>query len=167
MHYARAFDVSSTRSDGILRFQNMEQYIGQAPYTSESVFNFYLPDYQSPGDVTGREVYSPEFQVYDDSTALLGANVFYKMAKIGLVYPFDTGRRSYGNFNYDYEISLAGDLYALIDHLDILLCRGQLTETSRNIIIEACSEIPSGSAEERVERALALITITPEFNVLQ
>lgn len=50
---------------------------GQAPLESPTVFNFYLPDYQQPGTFTLNNLYSPELQITNESTAYTAANNYY------------------------------------------------------------------------------------------
>jgi uncharacterized protein (DUF1800 family) len=50
---------------------------GQRPLGAPSVFNFYEPDYQVPGDITDLGLYSPEFQVINESSSILAANDIY------------------------------------------------------------------------------------------
>jgi uncharacterized protein (DUF1800 family) len=49
----------------------------QRPLGAPSVFNFYEPDYQVPGDITDAGLYSPEFQVINESSSILAANDLY------------------------------------------------------------------------------------------
>jgi uncharacterized protein (DUF1800 family) len=55
-------------------FQNN---FGQAPLESPTVFNFYLPDYQQPGTFADNNLYSPEFQITNESTTYTAANRYY------------------------------------------------------------------------------------------
>jgi len=50
---------------------------GQAPLQSPTVFNFYLPDYQQPGTFADNGLYSPEFQITNESTTYSVANSYY------------------------------------------------------------------------------------------
>ncbi len=52
--------------------------LGQAPYESPTVFNFYLPDYQQPGVFADNNLYSPELQITDESTTYSAANTYYR-----------------------------------------------------------------------------------------
>ena len=50
---------------------------GQRPLGAPSVFNFYEPDYQVPGDITDLGLFAPEFQVINESSSILAANDIY------------------------------------------------------------------------------------------
>jgi uncharacterized protein (DUF1800 family) len=96
----------------------LESDIGQMPFRSPSVFNFYLPDYQPPGDLIGyvpsrripREaLFAPEFQVMTALTANRLLNRFVIFAR--------NRKTRYGTrngiceiaFNLDEELELAKD----------------------------------------------------------
>jgi uncharacterized protein (DUF1800 family) len=49
----------------------------QRPLGAPSVFNFYEPDYQVPGDIADLGLFSPEFQVINESSSILAANDIY------------------------------------------------------------------------------------------
>lgn len=49
----------------------------QRPLGAPSVFNFYQPDYRAPGEVSDLELDSPELQILNESSAVLGANDLY------------------------------------------------------------------------------------------
>ena len=73
-----------SRSDGYRRWPNMscgsvggswpDCVYGQRPLGAETVFNFYTPDFQAPGDVATLDLFSPELQIVNESTAVLAAN---------------------------------------------------------------------------------------------
>jgi uncharacterized protein (DUF1800 family) len=50
---------------------------GQRPLGAPSVFNFYEPDYAAPGEISERGLVSPEFQIINESSAILAANDLY------------------------------------------------------------------------------------------
>jgi uncharacterized protein (DUF1800 family) len=49
----------------------------QRPLGAPSVFNFYEPDYAPLGEIGDRELVAPEFQIINESSALLAANDLY------------------------------------------------------------------------------------------
>ena len=69
----------------------------------------------------------------------------------------------------NYQISLANDADALIDHLDMLVTAGRLTDENRTTIRNHINSLPSSSnsqKEKRVQDAIWLLGLTPEFNTL-
>lgn len=49
----------------------------QRPLGSATVFNFYEPDYQQPGAITGAGLFSPEFQIIHEVSSVATANDLY------------------------------------------------------------------------------------------
>lgn len=49
----------------------------QRPLGAPTVFNFYEPDYQAPGPISDADLFSPEFQIINEATAVLTANDLY------------------------------------------------------------------------------------------
>jgi uncharacterized protein (DUF1800 family) len=56
---------------------------GQRPLGAPSVFNFYEPDFQVPGEIADRGLFSPEFQIVNESSSILAANDLYYHLCIG------------------------------------------------------------------------------------
>lgn len=63
----------------------------QRPLGAPSVFNFYEPDYQVPGELADLDLFSPEFQIINESSSILAANDIYNQ--------LCTGRGSGSNHN--------------------------------------------------------------------
>ena len=72
----RAFGAVSSdgRRWGIANPQNT---FFQRPLGAPSVFNFFEPDYRQPGQIADAGLYSPEFQIINENSAMLGANELF------------------------------------------------------------------------------------------
>jgi len=57
------------------------------------------------------------------------------------------------------------DPAGLVDHLNSLLMAGNMSSNTRNIIINAVTQIPSSNTLERVRTAIYLVINSPEFVV--
>jgi uncharacterized protein (DUF1800 family) len=55
----------------------------QRPLGAPSVFNFYEPDFQAPGTIADLDLFSPEFQIINESSAILAANDMYNQLCAG------------------------------------------------------------------------------------
>jgi uncharacterized protein (DUF1800 family) len=76
-----------TRADGFRRWARFANGCGsgswpecayqQRPFGAPTVFNFYEPDYQAPGGIADQNLFSPEFQIINEATAVLTANDLY------------------------------------------------------------------------------------------
>jgi uncharacterized protein (DUF1800 family) len=169
MAYARAFEITSPQTYGLFPFYRLDEVFGQSPYDYPTVFSFYLPDYQPIGGILDRGLAAPEFQIHNDITALSLPNSIRTLVYEGI--SDDIGNRGYsqGDLDLTYEIALADDSSALLDHLDLMLTAGRLTAANRATIAGVIDAMPSGSdaeLEDRVQRALWLFGLLPEFNVL-
>jgi len=167
-HYCRAFNLTSHRDDGLYRIRSLAEEFKQFPYESPSVFNFYLPDHQPGGILFDRNLYGPEFQILDDPSSVLTLNVFIELVKNGLWMQIaGKNRLPAGELDFSAEEALAGDAEELLDHLDILLLAGRMSQETRDILHSAITALPSADATARVQRALVLIAASPEFAVFQ
>ena len=171
--YARAFEITSVQTYGFFPFHQMEQIIAQAPYEYPSVFSFYLPDYQPLGEILDRNLYAPEFQIHNDTTALALPNAIWWLVFEGITRDAEVGigQRWYsqGNLDLTYEKTLAADTGTLLDHLDTMITAGRLTAANRTAIANVIDAMPYGTdseLEERVKRALWLFALLPEFNII-
>ena len=194
----KAFGASAASGKFELRYLNYPT--AQRPLHSPSVFNFYLPDYQPPGEMATRGLYGPEFQITTDITAISNPN--YAMSSVtgyriwqnnnptatynqgdfnlwGSYYDEGDPRRGTDLVrpNYTAELALASDPGALLRRLDLLMTYGSLSARKHQIIREALERItpsthspqgyPNDYLRTRVETAIYLISISPEFCILK
>lgn len=179
----RAFDGASTHPNGRYSIPDRSYWLNQAPYRSPSIFNFYLPnhvpggelqDYRPKGRVPNRTVYAPEFQILTAVAANRIANIFrsdVRDAELDLsVRRYDQATSTYGNvafqilLDFSEETALADDQEALLEHLDILLCHGSMSDTARDNlagIVEAATTNP----EERAKGAVLALLTAPDCAV--
>jgi uncharacterized protein (DUF1800 family) len=165
-HMAVAFNVQpfENTENGAPRYYHIRRLsseLGQAPNKAPSVFNFYLPDYQPPGVIRDNALVAPEFQILSETWATTRANSVYNR--------FDSspnlGVWNENPVDYTYEYSIGDDIDALIDHLDLLMCYGKLSNNSRQILHEILTR--EGDTDDRVRMAIYIIGTSPEFSVLK
>ncbi|MCB1628171.1 MAG: DUF1800 family protein [Xanthomonadales bacterium] len=169
-HLWRAFHAAS--ADGRYRDHNPEANYGQAPNRSPSVFNFYLPDYQPPGELAAAELYAPELQIATETfvtrtaNRLVGLSVFDHVGS-----PFQQNPppdRVLIDFT-DIQ-PLAVDPAALLDRLDVLLLNGLMSAQMRGVLLPYLSAIPFTAANDnggrrRTWEAIHLIVTSAEYSV--
>ena len=168
-HWARAFTVNSAnaRIQRVLNNTGSGQ-LGQSPYQSPSVFNFYRPGYVAPGTESGAlGLTAPEFQITNGPN-IIGYPNFMDQFILSL------GRIDPNSFIPDYseELALADDPEALVDHLDLLLTYGTLSDDMRVRIIELLNEVTlvPGDMEdlrERVDAAILMVMTSSDYIVLK
>ncbi|MCX7564237.1 DUF1800 family protein [Xanthomonadaceae bacterium XH05] len=167
-HLWRAFQAVSLNN----RYSdwNPEFDLGQAPNRSRSVFNFFQPDYQLPGEVTAAGLYSPELQIVNETLVTTTANRFWiQSERWHIGSPWASGASQW-TILLDFEpyYSLAGNPSALLDALDVLLMNGQMSGPMRSVLLSHLNGIdpvaPHGP-RNRVWGAVHLIMTSPEYMV--
>jgi hypothetical protein len=152
----------------------------QTPLRSPTVFNFFYPDYKFPGVLSSAGLTTPEFQLTSDTTTVMQMNYFTTSI-------FNNG----GNINGLSSLSggdgsIALDLApwmtpaqtsdsaipALVDSLACLLCAGQVSPATKQIIVNYVANprfpftgptVPQ--MRDRVSSVVQLILTSPEFTI--
>jgi len=147
--------------------------MGQVPYESPSVFNFYPPDYALQGSVG---LISPSQGLMNMSTVFERHNVTLDWTLSGSNnrwdwrplsdYPGATGTQ----VNWSSWGRLAQTPDRLLDVLDEIALEESLTPTQRTAILDAMSAQtywgnPLIEAENRARLAIYLITTSPQFQL--
>ncbi|MCZ8063916.1 DUF1800 domain-containing protein [Silanimonas sp.] len=172
---AQGVSVSNSAGSvgGIFRFYSSDSLLAQAPLSAPSVFNFYRPNYRKPGEIRDRGLFSPEFQIVNDNTAIAMANRLH-----GALFNSDrdvtSGRTlantiaALGNLPLDFSVekSLAARPEALADRLDLLMMAGRMPPPMRAVLVDAIGRMPSNDGgRQRVEDAVFLVASSPQFSV--
>jgi len=160
--WARAFEVGNVDANNewwLLYNAGSNTRLGQQPFQSPSVFNFYRPGFIAPGTATGgANLNAPELQVIN-SGSVIGYDNFM------LEYVYNNSPRRDDEFdsfvpNYDAEIQLAEDPGALADHLSTKLLNGRMSDQTRSRIISVLGEIPIGTEtadDDKLTRAVIAV----------
>ena len=155
----RAFNATSP--DGKYSVRNADASFDEEAMHSPTVFNFFSPDYEAPGAIATAGLKSPEFEITTDTTVISIAN-YLRTAIYGSLGPSsDRITLSLTAEQTKYGADPAG----LVDHLNSLLVAGGLSSSTRNIIVNAVTQIPSSNPLERVRTAIYLVVNSPEFVV--
>ena len=150
--FIRAFAPLSDYFTGRFMLPSQYQNMNQAPYQAPHVFNFYLPDYQPPGAILNQvpartipngALFAPEFEILTSVMVnrfanRLRADVRDATAQFTLINNSQVGKiRSSVTFDFGDESNLASDPAALMEHLDLLLCHGTMSDNVRKIVANA------------------------------
>ncbi|TNF62024.1 MAG: DUF1800 domain-containing protein [Burkholderiales bacterium] len=133
-NFLRAFEARSQSGNytDIGNTSNPENSLGQAPMHANSVFNFFRPGYVPPNSALAeRGLSAPEMQLVHEVSVAGYLNFMRNRVTIN-------NSRDVRH-NYGRELALAPDPAALVDHLNIVLASGQLSEQSRTLIVEGVS----------------------------
>lgn len=143
----------------IHELDNGDDALGQSPLLAPSVFNFFSPDFRPPGPITQAGLVAPEFQITTETTVVGTLNFFADLFRSG-GYGSGDNRIELDFTRYD---AVAADAALLIDHLNLLFMDGTLTPTTRTAFLRAINSIDPKNRKERLQVALTLLTLCPEF----
>jgi hypothetical protein len=153
----RAFSPASEYFTERFMVNSSSHKFGQIPYQAPHVFNYYLPDYQPPGDIVNNipsgtipngKLFTPEYEILNAVTANqlanwmrtvtrgLSSTVPHGSVNYYLIRNPVTSQVYYGRTNLvqNDQYSLASNPVALVDNLDLLLCGGGLSDVTKATI---------------------------------
>lgn len=167
INMAKTFNAQSP-SGSCESVSYMYEFYLQEVFRAPSVFNFYLPSYRAPGQITAAGKFSPEFQILTAVTAIETQNnllnsVNNEIARWGA--DNDNVRMV---MKFDEEIPLAGDPDALVRLLSGKMTGGTLSPKSFEIIRDAVIKIPNTENDWQLKRAKLAAYLTAssaEFNI--
>ncbi len=155
-HLFRAFDSHPARYE----YWNPERDFLQGPLRSPSVFNFYSPDYSPSPELKQRGMVAPEFQITTDSAITTTTNRL-----------FATAMGDYWNSVAELDLSIARQYASnpdnLIDHLDLLLTQGTLSEGMRQLLRAHYEAVADQGSDEQIHDLIYLIVSSAEYAVQQ
>ncbi len=134
----------------------------QSPLGSPSVFNFFTPEFSQPGEIRDSNLVSPEFEILDESSIITLTSRLLSNSLWAHNYKVPSnGKRIV--INIDREMQLEPDRNALLDHLNLLLLGGRMSDELRNEAMNIMSARNySNAASQRVAEAIFLIISSPE-----
>lgn len=178
VHWARIFDAQNIDAANQPALENLvdpNNGLGQHPFRSPSVFNFYRPGYVAPGTESGaRDITAPEFQIVNASSQYGTFNTISEFA-----FAEVTPRRDAPvNFVPDYseELPLAFDEQALVAHLNDKVAGARLSAAEIEEIeavvelMDARTNTAEREAEDRFHRvgmAVSLVMTAPNYVLLR
>ncbi len=121
--------------------------LSQAPFRAASVFNFFRPNFSPPrSQASANNLLAPEFQIVDESSVPGYVNFMRRTIEGTGFWTDDIAA------DYEYEVSIANDVDALLNHLDLVLSGGQLRDASRELIRSAIEEVSISADSEDDDR---------------
>jgi len=151
----------------------------QSPLFSPTVFNFFKPGFSKAGPISVAGLVSPEFQIFDDVTAMLETNRNYNLiySNIYVGEPVGTGTNMKLDLSEPLAIltapgrSHAEAQAALVDYLNVRLLGGNMSAFLRQEILNTYNSLPvtftytPANELKRVQLGLYLVMFSPDFNV--
>ncbi|MEZ5463448.1 DUF1800 family protein [Dokdonella sp.] len=163
-HLWRALDGRA--DDGRYREWYSDYYLAQAALRSPTVFNFFLPDYSPPGELSSLGLSAPEFQITTDtSIASVSNGLGYKI--------FYDWRGHNGQTSEDIvvdlgtELAIAADPVQLVDRYDLLFMSRTMSDFMFDTLVTHLQTLPNTSTgrRQRVQDAVWLIQSSPEYAI--
>lgn len=170
LHLVRSMDLLNINGKYWNIGYDFAEATGQIPLASNSVFNFFLPDYQ-PQSFKEAGLYGPEYQIHNSKTSLGIINQYIQWSRRwNLLYSWDNVEQTY--LDYIACEPIAKDPEVLLNKFDILFTHGQMSDENRKIIREAMERMRPGNLgadflEYRVATAVLLTLINPDFAILK
>jgi hypothetical protein len=168
----RAFNVRSADgtmlSDGFLTGRSEFNNMGQVPFMSPTVFNFFPPTYVIPGTA----MLGPEFAIMTTGTSIQRANfsnrfVFTNPPIAGGTTDAPNGTSlDYSDLQALAQADTSSSL--LLDELNTRLMHGTMSDTMKSTIITAVNAVPSQTQEDflrRARQAVYLVATSSQFQV--
>jgi len=158
-------------SNGVLGSPVPERFFAQRPLGAPTVFNFYEPDYAQPGEIQNAGLYSPEFQILNESTAITAADELWRRVFAGYTFPSSTATNyavpaNTASLPVAQIDALPADGAGLVDELNKRLLFGQMSPTMRGKLITLADvDLASTDKRRKALNLIHLIAISPEFAV--
>ncbi len=165
--WARTFGATSTSGNWkIGNLLDQSSQIGQSPFRSPSVFNFFRPGYVPANTaIATNSLVAPEFQLVNETSTPGYVNF------MGYAISSNDGIYSDVKAQYTSEIAIAHDSAALIDRLCLLLAASQISDATKATIRTAVDAIAvtqtSTNAEKlrRIHTAVLLVMASTDYLV--
>ena len=174
--FFRNFGAISTHPGGYFSISDRSSSLNQEPYRSPSVFN-YCRSYRFPsgwgnsfrpkGRVPNKTLYAPEFQLMTSVATNRIANAFrndVRDAELDLsVRQYDSSTGGTNTIpvkiqvDFSEEALLAETPAALLDHLDILMCHGSMSDTAKNSLAGVIDAATTNTTDRAKGAILALL----------
>ncbi|HMS42419.1 MAG TPA: DUF1800 domain-containing protein [Pyrinomonadaceae bacterium] len=160
-HYPATNFFVNGPSDGMLSFYTAR--MGQNPFYSPTVFNYYSPDYIIPGT----NILAPEFELMNTGLGINRINFVYTMVFNG-IQPNATDTLQGTSLVLDEAVNIAAadpSGVQLMDYLNNKMMHGTLTTTQRTAILNAVLTIPETGIVPRAKTAIYLIAASSQYQV--
>lgn len=158
----RAFNATS--ESGKYYFDYTDFITGQAALSAPSVFHFFSPYYSPPGGVEEAGLVAPEFQILTENYLTHTLNAFAVFVFTGFQGADNTSGDSI-LIDISLELTMSDDPDALIEHLNILLMSGQMSDMMKLELRQRMEAIPTSENYFRVLNTIYLVLISPQFAI--
>ena len=159
-----------------LRFRGSDRELGQRPYGAFSVFNFYRPDYQHPGEIKTANLNAPEMQILTESQIIratnnIGSNSFWADSKEAWLSTYLVQKNwdvSTSAMYFEDEKAMAGNPEQLLNKINLLLFSGNMSQEMYTLLLNHMNAMPQTEGfawKFLLYEVLYIATASPEFAV--
>ncbi len=147
-HWMRAFNARSTSGNFMLgTTDDPATQLGQSPWRSPTVFNFYRPGYVPPNTpIATAGLVAPELQNVNEISVVGYSNYMRNRVQNG------AGTNNDILPDYTAEMAIADNPAALVDRVSLLLTAGSMSAGTRNLIITAVNSITMPATNQTTAR---------------
>jgi len=179
VQWGRSFGITSAQGSWKINdLSDAATRLGQSPLRSPTVFNFFRPGYVPPSStLSATQTPAPEFQLVNESSVGGYLNYMQGVIRSGIyVNGADQPQSGSSTVNgyditaaYTAELPLVLDAVALVNHLNLILCAGQLSDATRMLIVTAVTATPLTAAStdsakrDRLAAAVLLVMACSEY----
>jgi len=136
-------------------FSSPDVNLDEAALRSPTVFNFFHPGYVLPGPLASAGLVAPEFEITDATFSIDVPNYLRN-------FIFPSGTTPPVTLDLSAEQALVSNPSALLSHLSLVLCGGNLPSAAITRITTALNALPGSTTSlERAETAVLLVTTSP------
>jgi uncharacterized protein (DUF1800 family) len=163
VHFVNAMQGRSKNNrNSIWWLDSPDDYLGQSPLLAPSVFNFFSPFFTKSGAIAQAGLVAPEMQMVTDTQIVGSSNFFTRMVN-------DHGVGFNNEHAVDFDVSswdaIGADASALVDRINWVWFAGSMSGETRDVIVRAVNKLEATKKHERVDLALKLAVIAPEFSI--
>jgi uncharacterized protein (DUF1800 family) len=141
---------------------NFQSSYGQSPLEAPTVFNFYSPDYQQEGTLADNNLYSPEFEIVNETSTYSVANSYYKFthdAYLGMTSP-PTDRPL---INLSSLTVNAANADALVATINANMLYGSMSSNMQPRMTTLVDGLAGATAAEIAWSAIYVTMLSPEY----
>jgi uncharacterized protein (DUF1800 family) len=137
--------------------------MGQNPFYSPTVFNYYLPEYIVPGTTLN----APEFQLLNTSSAISRTNFLYILIFEGITPNISDSLRGTSLDISEANAFAAADASGgqLLDFLNTKMMHGTFSPEHRSAILTAVLAVPPENPTLRTKTAIYLLSASSQYQI--
>ncbi|WP_367109905.1 DUF1800 family protein [uncultured Psychrobacter sp.] len=153
----------------ISKTDNRASYLNQSPFRSPSVFNYFDINYAPITKAfTDSGIVAPELQLHNETATVGYINHIKRVIEKGVFQNFIETLTEIEP-DYSQEMKLYEQPEKLVDHLNLILCAGQMSPKTKSLIHTAVTDITQRTSrdwkQDRIHLAVFMTMVSPDYLV--